>query len=408
MGDFYDCVVLGAGPAGATVATLVAQAGYRTLLVERRKQPGAWIAQALLPASRQVLRRLGVLNRLSHSRFATRHGVQFVNAAGEACPRFECASSDGQCSSWHVVRSQFDPLLVEQAERYGVEVRRETVASEVRFEGGYACGVRLQHIDGGPCDVAGRVIVDATGQSSLIAAKLDLRKATGSRRKAAIWGEYHTSLDHGRDAATLMAQTQSQQSWFWYIPLADNRVSVGVVGDVDTLLRGRGKPENAFEDELVQCPLVAERLMHARLTQGLWSTRSWFYTSKQAAGDGWLLVGDALAALDPILFSGVFLALQSGQCAADAIVEELACNDLSRERLSPWSGPFMAGVQRLRQLAEVLYDPRFDLSGFVRRFPHHHVTLGELLAGRAFETDTDWLFDDMELFLHFGRELAAS
>jgi flavin-dependent dehydrogenase len=408
MSDIYDCIVLGAGPAGATVATLVARAGHRTLLVERSKQPGAWIGQSLLPASCQVLERLGVLNRLSHSRFPRRSGLQFVNAAGEACPLFECAASEAETAGWHIVRSQFDPLLWEQAELSGVELRRETVANEVLFDGARAYGVCLQHVDRAPCEVRGRVIVDATGQSSLIAGRLNLRKPLGQRRKGAIWGEYRTSLNHSPQATTLIAQTRDRQSWVWYIPLADGRISVGVVGEVDTLLRGRGKPENAFEEELVQCPLVAERLMHARLTQGLWSTRAWFYSVRQAAGQGWVLAGDALAALDPILFSGVFLALVAGQYAADAILEALASNDFSAERLGAWSTPFMTGIDRMQKLAAALYDPRFNLPSFVRRFPHHHATLGQLLSGRAFDTDTEWLFDDMELFLHFGRELAIS
>ena len=144
--------------------------------------------------------------------------------------------------------------------------------------------------------------------------------------KGAIWTYWKGAYrDTGQDeGATMVIQTPNRQGWFWYIPLHDDLVSVGVVAPFDYLFKGRGDQEQIYQEEVDGCPAVqaADRQRHPS-TPAVSPTKDYSYRSKQVAGDGWVLVGDAFGFLDPLYSSGVLLALKSGELAADAIVEGL-------------------------------------------------------------------------------------
>ena len=127
----------------------------------------------------------------------------------------------------------------------------------------------------------------------------------------------------------MVLQTANKKGWFWYIPLHDDLVSVGVVAPFDYLFKGRGDHEQTYHEEVERCPAVKERVAKATRATGYFATKDYSYRSKQVAGDGWVLIGDAFGFLDPLYSSGVLLALRSGELAADAIVEGLPKGDLS-------------------------------------------------------------------------------
>jgi len=154
------------------------------------------------------------------------------------------------------------------------------------------------------------VIVDATGQRALIARRLGLIELDPKLKNAAVFTHYEGAVrDPGIDeGATLVLHTAGQEAWFWYIPLPDDRVSVGVVGPVDYLLNGRsGSPEQIFAEEVARCAPLQPRLENARPGMDFRVLRDFSYRSRQIAGDGWVLVGDAFGFLDPIYSSGVLL-----------------------------------------------------------------------------------------------------
>jgi flavin-dependent dehydrogenase len=174
--------------------------------------------------------------------------------------------------------------------------------------------------------------------------------------KGAIWTYWKGAYrDTGRDeGATIVIQTPNKKGWFWYIPLHDDRVSVGVVAPFDYLFKGRGDRETTYKEEVDQCPGVRERIASATRLTGYFATKDYSYRANRAAGDGWVLVGDAYGFLDPLYSSGVLLALKSGELAADAILEGFENNDLSGAQLGKWRDGFDQGVDRIRrQLREL-------------------------------------------------------
>jgi flavin-dependent dehydrogenase len=407
----FDVVVIGGGPAGSTAATLVAAAGHRVALLERLPQTGFKIGESLMPETHRTFARLGMLPRLAASAFPRKYSVQFYSKSGRASAPFYFQETDpGEGSvTWQVLRQDFDRMLLDNARDHGVDVRQGAAVREVLFEGERAVGVSADLPDIGAMggiggigrrELRARVVVDASGQSAVIGRRLGLREIDPRLKKAAIWSHFEGALrDTGIDeGATLVIHTAEQRSWFWYIPLPDNRVSVGVVGSIDHLVRGRaGDLARVFWEEVAQCPPLGPRLAGARQAMDFLATRDFSYRSRQIAGDGWVLVGDALGFLDPIYSSGVLLACSSGEFAADAIVAALAAGDCSGARLGAFGPRFLAGMDAMRRLVYTFYDPDFRFSKFIRRFPDCRLDLIRILRGDVFDHDFSRLFEALAL-----------
>jgi flavin-dependent dehydrogenase len=410
IADEYDCVVMGGGPAGSTVATLVTQAGFRTLLVERERFPRRHVGESLMPDSYFVFERLGVLDKMKRSGYAKKIGVQFVNHMGRESAPFHFRWHDERESSdtWHVPRPQFDQMLFEHAAESGAECHQGVRVTDVLMDGDRAVGVELQlpkdetSSGGGDVrEIRAKVVVDATGQQAILSQKLGVRRVNPDLKKAAIWGHFRGArrdIDHG-GVYTIVLHTNQQKSWFWYIPQADDVVSVGVVGGNDYLLKRGGTPAEAFWEEVAKCEAVARRLEGSQLVDELIVAKEFSYLTDRSAGDGWVLVGDAWGFIDPVYSSGVFFALKSGQLAGDAIVEGLRRGDTSGATLGKWVADFRHQTNFVRKLVNAFYSGGFRVGKFVKEFPHHRHELTDLLIGRVFDGRDKPIFKDLDPFL---------
>lgn len=394
-----DVVVVGGGPAGSTVSTLLAQQGVKVRLYEREKFPRFHIGESLIPETYWVFKRLGMLDKMKKSPFVKKFSVQFVNAAGkESAPFYFHDNKPHECSqTWQVIRSEFDTMMLNHAREHGVDVVQPGRVLEVLFEGDRAVGVRAQDENGKEHTVHAKVVVDASGQSTMLQNRFKLRLWDPVLNKGAIWTYWRGAYrDTGRDeGATLVIQTTNRQGWWWYIPQHDNTISIGVVGPFDYLFKGRGTHEQVYEQEVASCPALQKRLVGAERATGYFATKDYSYRSKQVAGDGWVLVGDAFGFLDPLYSSGVLLALKSGELAADAIAEGLTRGDTSAAQLGRWGDMFNKGVDRMRRLVCEYYDG-FSFGRFVKAFPHLRGKVTDLLIGDLFDDKVDEVWGPLE------------
>lgn len=388
-------IVIGGGPSGSTASTLIAQRGYRVTQFEREKFPRYHIGESLIPQTYWVMQRLNMLGKMKQSEFVKKYSVQFVGSSGRLSEPFYFLDHKPHESSqtWQVRRDVFDTRMLNNAKEHGVDVQEGVRVVEVIFEGSRAVGVRVQDESGGGERIErADVIVDASGQSSLIMGRQGLREWDPMLKKAAVWTYWEGAWrDTGRDeGATIVLQIQGKQGWFWYIPLHDNIVSVGAVADYGYLFKNRESKdfEAIYHEEVEKCPAVKQRISIGKRVEPYRAAKEYSYCSRQAAGDGWVLVGDAFGFLDPLYSSGVLLALKSGELAADAVCEGLAKGDTSGAQLGKWEADYVRGMQRMRSLVCAYY-AGFSFGKFVSKHPGRKGDITDLLIGDLFRPELD-------------------
>ena len=401
----YDTIVIGGGPAGSTVATLVAEHGYRVLLLEREAEPTFKIGESLIPATYWTFKRLGMLEKLRTSHFPQKYSVQFYSRTGKGSTPFYFFQTNPHESAvtWQVLRSEFDEMLLDNAKEKGVEIRRGVGVREVLFEGDTATGVVTQRADGTRETLHATVIVDSTGQRSLIGRQLNLNTIEPNLKMASLFTHYEGGYrDEGIDeGATLILHTEDKDSWFWSIPLPYNRTSIGVVGELDYLLQnrrdadGRLDAQSIFNEELEKCVPLKQRLEGAKQLFPIQTTKDFSYRASRIAGNNWVLVGDAFGFLDPVYSTGLFLALKSGEMAADVIIEAFQKDDFSEAQLGSFGPAFVDGMEAFRKLVYAFYTKEFSFARFLSEYPEHQGGIVDILSGDVFRKDVTHIFPAM-------------
>ena len=397
MTNEFDAIVIGAGPSGSTAGALLAQQGYKVLMLEREPFPRYHIGESLIPYTWFTLNRLGVVDWLRESACPKKYSVQFVSITGKVSQPFyffntikhECAQT------WQVWRGEFDQMLLDNAIKRGVELRQFVSVRDVLMEGSRVVGVRADTKDGVKGEeIRAKVVIDASGRDSLLSRKFGWKDRDPDLNKIAVWSYYEGAMrDPGLDEGATTVAYVPQKGWFWYIPLHSNIVSVGVVGEPGYLYRDTRDPDTIFHREAQACAWIRDHISVGKQVQPVRVTGEYSYHSKKIGGDGFCLVGDAFAFLDPLFSTGVFLGLKSGEMAADAI-------HAAFER----GGPVVAAdfddyytkqrraVMSFRALVRAFYDLSFSFREFLQVYPHLHASIVDTLVGNVY-TDLQPLFD---------------
>ncbi len=397
-GTAHDVVIVGGGPAGSTAAAVLAMHGRRVVLLEKEKFPRYHIGESLMPYCYWPLERIGVLERMTSSHFPKKYSVQFVSMDGKAAHPFYFFQhlKHPASTTWQVLRSEFDQMLLDNARAKGAEVREETKVVEFLRDNGAVAGVRAVSKTGESLEFRAPLTLDASGRDALAAARAHARVADPQLRKVAIWTYYRDSLrDPGLDEGATTVAFLPDKGWFWYIPLPDRIVSVGVVAERDYLFRDTRELPEIFDREVETNPWVkahlaaGERVCAPGAPEGpFYITSEWSYRSTSCAENGLVLAGDAFGFLDPVFSSGVFLALKSGELAGDAMHAALEAGDVSAPRFREYGEQMCRGIEAMRKLVYAFYDHEFSMRGFVTRHPHLRGDITDCLIGNLFRDFT--------------------
>jgi flavin-dependent dehydrogenase len=256
--------------------------------------------------------------------------------------------------------------------------------------------------------------IDCSGREQVAASREGWRVRDAELNKLAIWTYYRGALrDPGLDEGNTTVAYLPERGWFWYIPMRDNVVSVGVVAERDYLFRDTKKPDEIFQREVQSNMWIADHLKPGTQFGDYFVTSEFSYRSKFCAADGLLLAGDAFAFLDPVFSSGVFLALKSGELAADAVDAALTAGDTSGARFVDYGDLLCDGLENMRKLVYAFYDANFSFGKMLRQYPQHRGRLTDCLIGDLF-SDFDELFAAVSEFaelpesLPYGRASASA
>ncbi len=379
-----DAVIIGGGPAGATAAALLAGRGRDVVVLEKEKFPRYHIGESLLPYGYFVLEKIGMLPKMKSSSFVKKYSVQFVSMDGKASIPFyfhtHLEHEAGQ--TWQVERAEFDQMMLDNARERGAEVHEETKVKEFLREGDSIRGVRAHGKDGTPFEVRAPITIDASGRDALAVHGYGWKMKDPSLNKVATWTYYRGARrDPGVDEGATTVAYVPEKGWFWYIPLQRDLVSVGVVADPSYMYREGRDPERILNREIENNQWLREHLSQGTPTGEFHHTGDYSYRAKVCAADGLVLVGDAFAFLDPVFSSGVFLALKSGELAAETVDRALAAGDFGVERFADYGETLCRGIEAMRSLVYAFYDHAFSFGKLIRKYPHLKSDITDCLIG---------------------------
>jgi flavin-dependent dehydrogenase len=312
LSEACDVLVVGGGPAGSTMATLLARQGRRVVLVEKEHHPRFHIGESLLPANGPLFDRLGV--RAAVERIGMpKWGVEFVSQQHDrpSFLEFGDAWDRSMPYAWQVRRSELDEILFRNAASAGAITQEGCRVTGVRFD---ADGADIAAVldDGAERHWRAAFVVDASGRDTLLANQLRSKRRNPRHNSAALFGHFRGARRLEGQRAGNISIFWFQHGWFWFIPLADGTTSVGATC-WPHYLKSRDKPlAEFFADTIAMSPDLADRLRDAELVDDrVHATGNYSYASTQCQGDRYLLLGDAYAFVDPVFSSGVHLAMTS-------------------------------------------------------------------------------------------------
>jgi len=341
-----DVLVIGGGPAGSTISTLLAKRGWRVTLLERDRHPRFHIGESLLPANMPIFEELGALEKL-RALGRLKLGADFPRDDGSYYTfKFDRALGGTPHYSFQVLRERMDQMLFEHARECGVDARENAKVERVEFEPEGA-NARAKDADGF-FKVRARYVVDASGRDTLLGKQMKLVERSEKHQSAALFGHF-TGVGNSPDDAggNIITVYRFEYGWSWFIPLPDGTTSVGCVCKPEYLKTRRGADNAEFLlRTLAMIGPAQPRLANARLVSQARFTGNYSYACRQMCGRGWIMVGDAWSFLDPIFSSGVYLAMESACRAAEVVDGTLRNPKCERALQRAWSRRLAAGYER--------------------------------------------------------------
>lgn len=316
----WDVIVVGGGPAGTTIAHLLAKDGYRVLILEKQTHPRFAIGESLLPCTTPVWEQLGIADRMAQGGYLRKFGAYFCFADGEQPEYFHFPNASGHKAhhAYEVERSEFDRMLWDEATAAGAVGVQQATVRQFRFEGDRCVGVSAR-IDGQERDFSARLVCDCSGRTTALGKQLDIRRPDPFLDKIALYRHYDDVIRSTGDDEGTIGIIATDFGWMWFIPFSGGRASLGAVVHNDWFASRKAAGQDAdamWADVLDQAPHVAARLRGAQPSRPVSVTANFQHRCDRQAGDGWVMVGDAGAFLDPVFSSGVHLAMTGASLAA--------------------------------------------------------------------------------------------
>jgi flavin-dependent dehydrogenase len=407
INNTFDVLVVGGGPAGTTAATVLAQHGRNVAILEKEEFPRYHVGESMIPYTYFPLKRIGMIPKLQKYPFVKKNSVQFANINGKDSQPFYFAEhmNHPAAQTWQTERNQFDHMLLKNAKEKGVTVVQGVKADKILENQDRISGIHAIGKDNQSFEYNATVIIDATGRNGLAAKRFSWTIPDPTLQKVAIWNYFKDAKrDSGIDEGATTIAYLPEKGWFWYIPLQDNMVSVGVVADKNYLYDTTRDPEVIFQREINNNKWIEDHLAGSQPGDTYRVTGDYSYRSKYCSSDGIVLTGDAFAFLDPVFSSGLYFALKGGEMAADAVEQALKNEDVSAAQFTNYGETFCHYIELMRRLVYVFYDKEFSFRPLFQKHPHLSADVTDLLIGNL-DKDFTELFQAMGDFVELPEPL---
>ena len=317
-----DVLVIGGGPAGSTVAALLAERGHRVTLLEKAHHPRFHIGESLLPANLPLLEKLGVADEVKAIGME-KWGAEFISPWHDHKQAFEFADAldKSMPMAYQVRRAEFDEILIRNASSKNARVEEGCQVLDVEFLPDNAGAlVQARYDDGSIETVSTRFVLDASGRDTFLGNRFKAKQRNKKHNSTAIYAHFAGAERNTGKTAGNITIFWFEHGWFWFIPLADGTTSIGAVTWPYYLqTRGKKSLDVFLQETIALCRPLQARLQQAKLTTPVEATGNFSYTCDHTHGNNYLLLGDAYAFIDPVFSSGVMLAMQSAFVGADTV-----------------------------------------------------------------------------------------
>jgi flavin-dependent dehydrogenase len=330
-----DVVIIGGGPAGATLGCLLAMDGHKALILEKDIHPRDHVGESMVPGNNFVFHQIGFLPKMEDAGFVHKEGVGWTAPRSRLWNLVSIRTSDYpapnavQTYSYNVERDWFDTLLLRHAHELGAKVVEGVNVKRVLFEGDRAVGVRVEVAEGWEEELRAKVIVDASGRRCQLAKQLKIKVKDADFNQYSIWSWFKGVEDAppGYEGFVIFHFLGLERAWGWQIPMRNGVSSIGVVTDKADFQKSGRTPEEFFDSLVRRNRTFAHAMRDAVRVRPWWIEADYSYQMETCVGKGWLLIGDAFRFVDPIFSSGVDVALNSASFAHAAITTSWETGD---------------------------------------------------------------------------------
>lgn len=355
--DDFDVVVIGGGPGGSATAGLLAKKGHRVLVIEKEKFPRYHIGESLITGSIPTLDELELRERLDNMGFTRKYGGTLLWGKHQGTWDFRFAESSNYEYSFQVRRADFDALLMTRARELGAYVIEEATVKDPIFEGERIVGVTYTQKGSTELRTArAKVVVDASGQSHILGRHFDAIEWHDDLRNIAVWTYWQGTKRYSGTRAGDIITENRPSGWFWFIPLSDGTVSVGYVTPIDEFQKSGKTLEELYFEELGKAEEVKLMTDGATRVAAFRTIRDWSYTCRRFTGKGWAMVGDAAAFIDPLLSTGVTLAMRGAHGLAEALDVIIKDPDQEERLLTQYETNYREFLESLLDFVRFFYD----------------------------------------------------
>ncbi len=396
-----DVIIIGGGPAGATVGAYLGRAGYRALILERDIHPREHVGESLVPATNIVTHDLGFWEKMESSQFVKKPGATWTGIKGQVGSEFVVTFAEAPQDipnpeyTYHVDRAVFDAMYLRHANELGAEVLQGVTVLKVLFEGDRAVGVRVRLL-GREIDLRSRFVVDASGRRTLLGRQLGLWQKDKQFNQFAIYSWFKGVNPPTPETAEYIHVhfLPVNRGWVWHIPIYEGITSVGAVTEKTDFQKSGKDHETFFSELLDMTPNTRHILKGAERVRPFYIEADYSYKIDRFSGPGWLLVGDAARFVDPIFSSGVSVAMRSGQFAFNALKRALD-EDAEEESFGQYNEIVDRGVQIWYEWITLYYRLQ-SLFTRLSSMPEYKRDIQQLLQGEVFDKSAVAVLDRMK------------